>query len=623
MKLRNVTFISLFLLALAVMAAEYGVGHYIVKKGFDDLEKEQVAVDSRRAKNEFLKKIKDLDIFLWDWSSWDDTFVFAQDGNEEYLKSNLRIDTFTEQSLNIIAIFGTADRMVYGRAIDVEENDDDALLHDFFASIKNIELPAIAEGGGHGGIILLPQGPLLFAKRPILKSSSKGAPAGAIIMARLLTDDIIEDVATRLELKLSVSSVNSSLMPDAYPAILDSLALGAKTVVAVKDENTINGYALLSDIKGQPALMLEVSQPRQISQQGRSVALYNTVFLALVIISFSAFVFFLLQKRIISRMERLNTQVKDVDMSGKTATHVTIDGKDEISELSQSVNAMLFRIAQDQKSLQKNHDELEDKIAERTLELEEANQDLMGLDKAKSHFLSSTSHELRTPLTAIHGFVKLMERTFRKNFQPHLAAIDNISPKIETYLNNFNIVHLETERLGRLIDDLLDLNKIEAGRVEWRDSDVDIPRLVMGAVTTISGQLESTPNVEMIVDIPDETPMLHVDKDRIHQVLINLLNNAAKFTEHGFIKVLVTVTNTMSVEFSVEDSGHGILEADRDQIFEIFYQSKAQEDYEGKPFGTGLGLAICKEIVEHYNGTIWVESTIEEGSAFKFTLPIS
>ncbi len=193
---------------------------------------------------------------------------------------------------------------------------------------------------------------------------------------------------------------------------------------------------------------------------------------------------------------------------------------------------------------------------------------------------------------------------------------------IGTHLENFKIVRQETERLGRLVNDLLDLNKIEANRIDWRDSDVDVKKLVHSAANSIVGQFNDNPDIELIVDTPLSLPSLHVDGDRIHQVLINLLNNAAKFTEKGSVTVSVRESGEKAIEFSVTDTGTGISENDQAQIFEIFYQAQNGSEQYGPQFGTGLGLAICKEIVEHYNGKIWVESEVGKGSAFRFLIPV-
>jgi len=622
MKLRNVALTSIFILALIVMATEYGVSNYIIKKGFDDLEQQQVASDVRRVKNEFLREVDSLDTFLWDWSSWDDTYQFAQDRNTDFIESNLGISTFQEQNLNLIIVFGKDGHIIYGRAIDGAGKDYALLVHEFMKQIKGVDLPRISSNGGTGGLVLMTNSPLIFASRPVLPSGGDGPAVGSIIMARFLTNKNVRAISERLELPLVAHTVKELPPYDNAPTLLAQLQSGQETVVSIKDEKTIEGFALIRDIKGQPALVLDITEPRRVSLHGRTVALYNVLFTAAVLSIFNILIYILLQRRVISRVQRLNQQVQEVGTSGENHSLVTVDGQDEISQLSQNVNAMLLRIAEDRKALRLAHDDLETKVVERTVELEEANQELLCLDKAKSHFLSSTSHELRTPLTAILGFIKLMERSFRKHFQPHLKGVDEATKQVGTYLENFKIVRLETERLGRLINDLLDLNKIEAGRIEWRDSDVDVRDLIHTATGAIAGQFNDEIDVELVVDLPDELSLIHVDGDRIHQVLLNLLNNAAKFTERGVVKVSAQETGDGFLELSVEDTGSGIPEEEREQIFEIFYQSQTEREYYGTPLGTGLGLAICKEIIEHYGGTIWVESNNGKGSAFKFRLPV-
>ncbi len=621
MRLKNVALTSIIAMALIIMGAEFIVSIVIVKNGFNELEQQQVATDVRRVKNELHKEIESLDIFLWDWSTWDDTYDFAQNQSPAYIKSNLVDSTFLEQNLNIVIVLDPENQTIFARAMNEEGKADESLAHEFLAMIRGSDLPKITQEGGEGGLILLSKGPMFFAKRPILYSSGEGPAAGFIIMARFLAEDTIESLSKRLEIPFSVSLVERNPQQNTVAAPLKQLLADGNDIIAVKDQNTIEGVTLLRDIYDHPALILTISEPRTISKHGLAVAYYNTFLAGVILVFFSLLIYILLQKRVISRVVNLSEQVKKIDISKKAAVRVSTTGNDEISELAESVNAMLVKIAEDQKKLSLAHDFLEDKVAERTSELEKANQELLCLDKAKSHFLASTSHELRTPLTAILGFLKLMERSFRKHFQPHLKGADEATRHMGTFLENFRIVRHETNRLGRLINDLLDLNKIEANRMDWRDKDLDVKEIVHSAANAIYGQLNDNPDVELTMNIPSSLPPLHADADRIHQVLINLLNNAAKFTEHGTVTISVRDTGEHALEFSVMDTGKGIPEKDLDQVFDIFHQSQ-DEEYSGPPLGTGLGLAICKEIVEHYGGRIWVESTIGKGSAFKFLLPL-
>ena len=264
---------------------------------------------------------------------------------------------------------------------------------------------------------------------------------------------------------------------------------------------------------------------------------------------------------------------------------------------------------------------LEETVEDRTRELQEANKTLKVMDELKSSFLSSASHELRTPLTSVLGFAKLMDKTFKKMFLPLAIGDEHLERKAREFSANFKIIQLEGERLTRLINDLLDLNKIESGRIQWRDEAVDLAELLRLAFQTIQGEFASKPEVEVFADIPAELPLVWADKDRLRQVLFNLLNNAAKFTVRGQVRLVARSVEGEEVEVRVEDSGIGVDRVELSKIFEKFYQSQGADGLSDKPVGTGLGLAICSQIVEHYGGRIWAESDPGQGSVFVVRLP--
>lgn len=253
--------------------------------------------------------------------------------------------------------------------------------------------------------------------------------------------------------------------------------------------------------------------------------------------------------------------------------------------------------------------------------LRQSNEELKKLDSLKSDFLSSVSHELRTPLTSIRGFVTLVEREFTRTFSP-LADHDPKSvKKAQRIKDNLGIVLEESERLTRLINNLLDLAKIESGRVDWNDSVISISDLIEKAVNAVRGQADTHPNVVFEVHCEEGLPPIQSDKDRLIQVVVNLVNNAFKFTEKGVISVNVNWDYSGGIKFVVSDTGCGFPQEQADKIFDKFYQVCQADTIENKPAGTGLGLSICREIVEHYGGRIWAQSTPGFGSVFSFVLP--
>lgn len=248
------------------------------------------------------------------------------------------------------------------------------------------------------------------------------------------------------------------------------------------------------------------------------------------------------------------------------------------------------------------------------------NEELQRLDSLKSDFLSSVSHELRTPLTSIRGFVALVEKEFSRTFIPLAEEHPKASKKAARITANLQIVQQETERLTRLINNVLDLAKIEAGRVDWEESSFPLADALNQAVSAVKGQYEQKVGVGLQVRLAPDLPVIRADRDRLVQVVVNLLNNAAKFTERGRVQLRAEVGGR-EIKVAVEDSGVGFDSADAEAVFDKFRQVSQGDTLTDKPAGTGLGLPICKEIIEHYGGRIWAESAPGQGSTFYFSLP--
>jgi signal transduction histidine kinase len=280
-------------------------------------------------------------------------------------------------------------------------------------------------------------------------------------------------------------------------------------------------------------------------------------------------------------------------------------------------------------SLIKRYAQLEFMVRKRTRqlvrkneELEYSNQQLRHLDEIKSSFLTSVSHELRTPLTSLVGFAKITGRVFAEHFADKAQG----NPKLEKYgkriSNNLDVMSQEGERMTRLINDFLDLTKIEAGKIDWRDKLIPVSDFVLHACHAVRAQFDKKGNVVLKSCVPDRLPLVFVDMDRMLQVMINLLHNAAKFTDSGSVTVEAANIDDEFVEVRVIDTGKGIPPNEIAKLFDKFHQLEKRGD--GSTIeGTGLGLAICKEIVEHYQGRIWVESEPGKGSTFKFRIPVS
>ena len=248
---------------------------------------------------------------------------------------------------------------------------------------------------------------------------------------------------------------------------------------------------------------------------------------------------------------------------------------------------------------------LEENVQERTKNLVEANERLRELDQVKSNFISLVSHELRTPLTAIKGFIVT------------LFHYDKEIPedKRRVYLS---VLNEETDRLTRLINELLDISRIESGRMEIQWRLVSAAETVQHVYDTLALKANG---VALVKDFPEDFPLLVADPDKLEQVIMNLVGNALRYSPPGSSIAVAGRYHDDGVIIEVKDQGPGIAFAELEKVFDKFY--RLDNETNRKNPGTGLGLPICRALINLHGGKIWVESEPNEGCRFLFTLPLN
>ncbi len=257
-----------------------------------------------------------------------------------------------------------------------------------------------------------------------------------------------------------------------------------------------------------------------------------------------------------------------------------------------------------EKMLRKAYNELEEKVAERTKELTQANIRLQELDRLKSMFIASMSHELRTPLNSIIGFTGII--------------LQGMAGEItEEQREQLTMVKNSANHLLSLVIDVIDLSSIEAGKIKILIKETDVAKTVDEVLTTFANDIRKK-GLALKKNIPEKL-IISTDEKRFKQILINLLGNAVKFTDKGSIEVGCKVDEE-EIEISVKDTGVGIREAGMKKLFKPFAQ--VDSELKVKYGGPGLGLYSSKRIVELLGGKIWVESEFGKGSKFAFVLPI-
>jgi signal transduction histidine kinase len=267
----------------------------------------------------------------------------------------------------------------------------------------------------------------------------------------------------------------------------------------------------------------------------------------------------------------------------------------------------VLQILDETSRLRAHSAELEEKsksLEQATRELRAANEQLKSLDRLKDDFMSSVTHELRTPLTSIRALSEMMAE------DPDMPA--------EQRQQFLGIVVAETERLSRLVNQVLDMAKIESGHAEWRNADVDMGQLLAQSVQTTSEMFRER-GASVQLRVPEWPVILRADPDRLTQVMLNLLSNAAKFVPAvaGRVEVVLT-TDAQGLTVAVSDNGPGVPVQQQALIFEKFRQGG---DESHRPQGTGLGLPISRQIVEHFGGRMWIDSVPGQGARFAFYLP--
>jgi two-component system sensor histidine kinase BarA len=358
--------------------------------------------------------------------------------------------------------------------------------------------------------------------------------------------------------------------------------------------------------------VVQIGLTREKMDQAVQRMIGNVVLITMAVILGGILATVLLARRITTPLKGLVAMARriaggDLTVSIHPMTH------DEVGQLTTAFGQMTrsltdrdLAVTQAYRELEQLNQTLEERVLQRTRELQTANDKLLELDRLKSMFVSIVSHELRTPMTSIKGYVENM--------------LDGLTGGLnEKQSRSLERVKHNIDRLTRMINELLDLSKIEAGRMELRLAPVSLMDVAADVVESYQAGARAK-SIVLRAGSLQSIPLVNGDADKLHRILTNLVHNAIKFTpQGGEIRVQARITDGAYVELSVIDSGCGISPEERDKVFDKFYWS---ESIPVEARGAGLGLAIAKNLVELHGGTIQVESAAGEGSRFSFTIPI-
>ncbi len=404
-------------------------------------------------------------------------------------------------------------------------------------------------------------------------------------------------------------------------AELNLSKLPAVEAVLAGQEGTIKGYTdeLGRRVLGTYTPIWELGWGVVIQNPLADIAievwqLRATILLAMIAAVLLAVLAGWLMSRQIAKPIRQLAGASEKVAQGDLSLSVELKSSDEIGILAHSFNQMILSLRKSRDELQQWGKNLERKVKQRTADLEQKSRELAGanvrleeMSQLKSQFLANMSHELRTPLNSILGFSEVLQE----------KMFGELNEKQEEYVN---YIGESGQHLLSLINDILDLSKIEAGKLEMEPAEVRLGDLLQNSLTMVKEKALSH-GIELSLKLENEIPHIYADERMVKQVVFNLLSNAVKFTLDGGKVGLEAGKEGEDIRITVWDTGIGIKEEDKGKLFNAFQQldSGMEKRYQG----TGLGLALSKRLVEMHGGRIWVEGEPGKGSRFSFTLPIT
>ena len=569
MKIRNKTIIIVVLATISMVSILYVASQSILLNSFAELEAQDTRRNVERVMSALSNVVSELNSKCADWAEWDDTYVYVQDLNDGYRQANLVPASLINIRINFLLFVNSTGHLVSGMAFDLKNITEMSIPQSVLQLLSANDVIWRHQDikSSVDGIVLLPEGPLLLASRPILTSQREGPIRGALIFARYFNDDEVERLAETVHLSLVMYRLSSSQLPSDFHVASASLSENTPIFANPLNADSIAGYALIKDVFGQPILVLRAEMPRDIYKQGQATINYLDLSSFVTCAVFSALIMLLLERVVLIRLGRLTANVSGIGKREVLSERVPITGNDELSVLASSINDMLTEIENKTVKLQKS---------ERFATIGE--------------LATMVAHDLRNPLQGITNAAFYLKR--------------NIGLKNNKQQEMLEIIEEDIKYSDKIVNDLLDYSR----EMQLQLEEATPKSLMKVALSTV----EVPANISVLDETWNE-PAIKVDILYMKRIFVNIIRNAVEAMPMGGTLTLRSRALNGNVDFIFSDTGVGISKEDLRKLFTPLFTTK--------PKGMGFGLPICKRVVEAHGGKISVESTLGKGATFTLTVP--
>ncbi|MBX7138030.1 MAG: response regulator [Oligoflexia bacterium] len=586
MTLRQKTALVLLISALLLVLALRLIVTPILSEGFNRIEHQDMLKDLDRASRAIDAEANHLAVKLSDWAYWDDSYRFVKDHNKQFIESNLLYDSVLGLEIDYILFFDQHRSLILGLGLNAQAQRLDPVDSPLAAQIaENLAIDPETPDKVKSGFVLLSKQLMLASSRAILQTERSGPSRGTLIFIRKVDEDFRSTLASQVKLDLKFSPID----PVQQPELLTEIQANKTPLIEELDENRLQGTTFIKQIDGAPAMLLSVEKPRQIFREGtktQNSLLLVTAFASILIL---AVTLLLMERIVLRRLIKLTGQIQKISSVHQQELNVDTGGRDEIAFLAREIKRIFQALLASEAALTSAKESAE------------------AAAESKTQFLANMSHEIRTPLNGILGMTQVMLNV----------------EKSQQRRESLNIVKTSAQSLLQIINEILDLSKLEAAKIVLDPEELDLRAATLEALKTIAIRAHEK-GLVLSCRIGAQLPALvRADGLRIKQIIFNLVGNAIKFTEKGEVRFELALEResegeTCEVHGAVSDTGIGIPQDKLSSIFEPFTQ--ADGSTARRYGGTGLGLTITKQLVELMGGRVWVESTPGKGSTFHFIL---